>query len=171
MLSENHIREGLSRAFILAVAHRAGLNCILKHEFDYGVDGELCDIKIRGGRRIQSGFSVEFQAKASGDCDVQASQVVYDLEAKSYADLIDTTRPRGKPFILIVLAMPVEPDRWLKVTSDSLLLRRSAWWVSLRGQPPVVNARKKRIFIPKENVFNVEAARELIERTKRGEVF
>lgn len=38
MLTEEHIKEGLSRAYVLAVAHRAGFN-ISKSEFDYGIDG------------------------------------------------------------------------------------------------------------------------------------
>ena len=38
MLIDNHVREGLSRAYIQAIAHRAGYNGSLR-EFDYGIDG------------------------------------------------------------------------------------------------------------------------------------
>ena len=63
MLTENHIKEGLSRAYILAVAHRAGFNCSLR-EFDYGIDGTFHDIKIVNGRHVESGYRIDFQAKA-----------------------------------------------------------------------------------------------------------
>lgn len=170
MLTENHIREGLSRAFIFAVAHRAGLNCCLARSFDYGIDGELLDIKVSGGRHIDSGFSIEFQAKASGACSITATEVIYDLEVKTYHDLIDHNRPAWKPFILILLGLPVDPNEWLTVTSDALLLRRSAWWISLRGQPRSSSKSTQRIKIPKSNVFDVTTARLLMERTKRGEI-
>jgi Domain of unknown function (DUF4365) len=102
MLTENHIKEGLSRAYILAVAHRAGVNCSLR-EFDYGIDGTFHEIKVRGGRRVESGVKIDFQAKASERCQVQSTEVVYDLEAKSHRDLTDS---EGTARILIVLALP-----------------------------------------------------------------
>ena len=65
MLTESHIKEGLSRAYILAVAHRAGFNCSLKREFDYGIDGTFYDVKVVGKRHVETGYNIDFQAKAS----------------------------------------------------------------------------------------------------------
>ena len=169
MLTDNHIREGLSRAFILAVAHRAGLSCSLAN-FDYGVDGTLNEIQIKDKRHFESGFCIDFQAKASGEAEIGASEVVYDLEAQAYNDLVNTDRG-GKPFILIVLALPADRSQWLEVTADALLLRRCAFWISLRGQSPTTNSSTQRIKIPRANVFDVNAVRTLMERHKAGEVY
>lgn len=165
MLTENHIKEGLSRAFIMAVAHRAGLNCTLR-EFDYGIDGSFRDVKIVGNRRIESGFSIDFQAKASESCTVETDAVVYDLEAKSHRDLVDASV--GCPRILIVLALPTDKTKWLEVGSDALMLRQSAWWLSLRGMPATTNEQKKRVRIPRPQVFDVEAVRAMVERVRTG---
>lgn len=164
MLTENHIKEGLSRAYILAVAHRAGFNCTLR-EFDYGIDGTFRDVQRVGKRRVESGFSIDFQAKASERCDVEGDYVAYDLEAQSQRDLVD--EGVGCPRILIVLALPEERSRWLEVSDDALLLRRCAWWVSLRGAEPTPNAQTTRIRIPRGQVFDVGALESMMSRVKQ----
>jgi len=51
MITEEHIKEGLSRAYTIAVADRAGFN-YSKPDFDYGIDGTFSNIKIRGNNRM-----------------------------------------------------------------------------------------------------------------------
>lgn len=165
MLTENHIKEGLSRAFILAVAHRAGLNCTLR-EFDYGIDGTFRDVKVVGKRRVESGFSLDFQAKASENCQIEPAHLAYDLEAKSHKDLVDSSV--GCPRILVVLSLPEDRQKWLEVGPESLLLRRSAWWVSLRGIPPTTNTQSERIRIPITQVFDVPALTSMMDRIRSG---
>jgi hypothetical protein len=164
MLTENHIKEGLSRAYILAVAHRAGVNCSVR-EFDYGIDGTFHDVRIRDGRRVESGFPLDFQAKASDGCEIGDHEVVYDLEAKSHRDLTD---PEGTARILIVLALPKDPNEWLAVSPDALVLKRCAWWLSLRGQVPTTNEKKQRIKIPIAQRFDVAALVGMMARLKGG---
>jgi hypothetical protein len=166
MLTQNHIKEGLSRAFILAVAHRAGLNCAFQ-AFDYGLDGTFRDVKMVGNRRVESGFSIDFQAKASENCTFGDDFVTYDLEAKSHKDLVDATV--GAPRILIVLALPEDESRWLEVSAESLVLRRSAFWMSLRGQTPTTNKTRQVVKIPRAQVFDVQAVNTLFGRVRAGE--
>jgi hypothetical protein len=164
MLTENHIKEGLSRAYILAVAHRAGFNCSLR-EFDYGIDGTFHDVKIRDGRRVESGFSIDFQAKASEGCVMEDEELVYDLEAKSHRDL---TEPAGTARILIVLALPRDPDDWLRISPDALTMKRCAWWISLRGQPTTANKETQRIRISRASTLDVRSLTEMMRRVKAG---
>lgn len=164
MLTENHIKEGLSRAYILAVAHRAGFNCSLR-EFDYGIDGTFHDVKIRGGRRVESGFAIDFQAKASEACVLEDGELVYDLEAKSHRDL---TEPAGTARILIVLALPQNPDEWLRISADALVMKRCAWWISLRGQPPTTNKDSHRVRIPRASTLDVRSLTEMMGRVRAG---
>ena len=80
MLTEPHILESLSRAYIRAVAGKAGLNLSFR-EYDYGVDGNFDEITIRNNRRVESGFSLSFQLKASTQWQRNDNTIVYDLEA------------------------------------------------------------------------------------------
>lgn len=165
MLTENHIKEGLSRAFILAVAHRAGLNCAFQ-AFDYGLDGTFREVKTVGNRRVESGFAIDFQAKASENCTFEDDFVSYDLEAKSHKDLVDGTV--GAPRILIVLALPADKTKWLEVSAESLVLRRSAFWMSLRGEAPTSNKTTQVVKIPRAQVFDVQAVTGMFGRVRAG---
>lgn len=165
MLTENHVKEGLSRAYILAVAHRAGHNCSLRREFDYGIDGTFHHVMVRDRRRVESGFAIDFQAKASEQCEIDEGRVIYDLSAKNHRDL---TEAEGTPRILIVLALPPDPDDWLRISADALTMKRCAWWTSLRGQTPTTNRDKHRIEIPRGQVFDVAGLQAMMQRVKSG---
>lgn len=55
-----HSMEGVSRAYIAAIASQSGLGCT-KPDPDYVIYGIFSDIKIRDdGRRIDNGFKIDF---------------------------------------------------------------------------------------------------------------
>ena len=108
MLTDQHISEALSRAYVRAIAGRTGLNLAIR-EYDYGVDGSFDEVVVRQNRRVESGFSLSFQLKASTQWQIDDTQVVYDLEVKTYNDLILRRSMRtATPCILILLALPIE---------------------------------------------------------------
>lgn len=166
MLTEGHVKEGLSRAYILAVAHRAGYNCSLKREFDYGIDGTFYDVKVVGKRHVETGFNIDFQAKASHNCVTSSTEMSYVLSAKNHGDLVDVDV--GTSRILIVLALPRDATQWLKTSPDELVMKRCAWWVSLRGQPPTQNDTAQTIKIPIRQTFDVGALTAMMDRVKKG---
>lgn len=64
MITGNHTQEALCRAYLQAVAGRAGLNVSIgDREFDYGIDGTFNEVQIRslpGGRQrhVESGIQM-----------------------------------------------------------------------------------------------------------------
>src|ERR1700689_3780301 len=98
MLTTQHIQEDLSRAYIQAAAARAGVNLSLGTQaHDYGVDGTFHQVTVRkrvdndGMLRdllVNSGFNLEFQCKASKAWIDEPDAIAYDLEAKTYNDLV-----------------------------------------------------------------------------------
>jgi hypothetical protein len=166
MLTENHIKEGLSRAYILAVAHRAGFNVSVR-EFDYGIDGTFHDVKSRDGRLVESGFPLDFQAKASETWTIEDGHVVYDLEAKTHRDLTDA---EGGPRILVLLTLPPDAREWLGISDEALVLKRCAWWLSLRGEAPTTNKETQRVRIPVTQRFDVGALTAMMKRVKAGKL-
>jgi hypothetical protein len=166
MLTEQHVQEGLSRAYALAVAYRAGHSCNLKWDFDYGIDGSFHEVTTRGGRRVESGFLIQFQCKASTNWELTEAELLYDLEARSYNDLAETAV--GNPRILLLLALPKDKAKWLALSVDELILRRCMWWHSLRGRPSTDHARTARVRIPRRQQFTVEALHALMARVRGG---
>jgi Domain of unknown function (DUF4365) len=57
VLTDQHIAEALSRAYVRAIAGRAGLNLAIR-EYDYGVDGSFDEVVMRQNRRVESGLAL-----------------------------------------------------------------------------------------------------------------
>jgi hypothetical protein len=168
MITEEHMKEGISRAYTIAVAHRAGLN-YSKFEFDYGMDGSFSNVKIRGNRRVTGGYSIEFQLKSTEnfEIDSKSNSIVYDLEVKNYNDLVEDDV--GTPRILVLFTFPKDRNEWLNITKDATILKNCAWWCSLKGNNISGNKQKTTIRIPINQILTAEALQELMEKVKRGD--
>ncbi|WP_295614630.1 DUF4365 domain-containing protein [Chamaesiphon sp. GL140_3_metabinner_50] len=168
MLTEQHIIESLSRAYVRALAGKAGLNLSVR-EYDYGVDGNFDEITIRDKRRVESGFSLSFQLKASTQWQRDDNTVIYDLEAKTYNDLVLRRNFRmAVPCILILFALPPAPSQWLIYNEEEMRLRGSCYWDYLSGAP-TENRQSVRIRIPRQQRLTSESLLDLIEKVKTGE--
>lgn len=171
-ITTQHTQESLSRAYVTAVAGRAGLNMTLGQEYDYGVDGSFHSVVIGSdGRRVNSGSTLDFQLKASKNWkfNKQNDQIGYNLEAKTYNDLV-MRDPDCVGIILILFCLPSNSNHWLSVTEDQLILRNCCYWIRLEGNR-TSNAQTKKIFIPSQNLLDVQALKELMinESVRRKE--
>jgi len=165
-MTEQHIKEQISRAYVRAIAARAG---ILMEEcsVDYGVDGRFVDVDYDAEYgRYAAGFGIDFQLKATKNIIPKGDKLIYDLEVKNYRDLIKTKV--GTPRILIVYSMPRQMDEWITITDDDTTLRRCAWWCSLKGQGETNNKNKKRIILPVSQRLTPDELRRLINLVKEG---
>jgi len=169
MLTEQHIEEGLGRAYIMAISNRAGLTC----EFplsDFGIDGTISNISIlEDGRRFHDSFKIDFQLKSSINVELKDDVIKYALEVKNYNDLINTNV--GMPRILILFKLPQDRNTWLSINEEEMVLKNCAWWCSLRGNEPTPNTSNKTIDIPRSQILTPETLRGLMDSVKRGEVF
>ena len=168
MLTGQHIAESLSRAYVRAIAGRAGLNLAIR-EYDYGVDGSFDEVVVRQNRRVESGFSLSFQLKASTQWQLDSTQVIYDLEVKTYNDLILRRSIRAAtPCILILLALPADSAQWLICEESELRLQGTCYWEYLSGIPSE-NRASVRIRIPRSQRLTPESLLTLMENVKTGE--
>lgn len=167
VITEEHMKEGLSRAYTIAVAHRAGLNISLSSEFDYGIDGNFRDVKIFGNRRAETGYNIDFQLKATINAEVLDDCIKYTIEAKNYNDLVNENV--GTPRILILLRVPSDKSEWLNISENETILKNCAWWCSLYGQEPTHNNSSKTIRIPRNQILDVDSLQKIMGKVKRGE--
>jgi len=166
-LFETHIKEELSKSYANAVSAAAGINCTF-HDRDYGQDGIFEDVAYYPDRKAyrQTGFGIDFQLKATVNATSKNGFYIYDLEMKNYLDLID--EKVGKPRILVLYILPKEKDEWIKITTSEAVLKKCAYWCSLRGWPHVNNKEKVRIQIPESQLFTPEELKRLMEKVKEG---
>lgn len=166
-MTEQHVKEQISRAYARAIAARAGI-LLKESEIDYGLDGSFRDVDYDAehGRYSENGFGIDFQLKATKNIIPKGNKLIYDLEVKNYRDLIKTQV--GTPRILIVYSMPAQIDEWITVTDEDTTLRYCAWWGSLKGQKETNNKKKKRIVLPVSQRLTPVELRRLINLVKEG---
>lgn len=169
MITIQHTQELLSQAYLHAIAGMAGVNFHSTRVYDYGVDGSLHPVKVINSRRVESGFAVDFQLKSSTNWSDDGKNIVYDLEAKTYNDLVcrDT---RAVPLILLLLCLPKERKDWLCWDERCLVMQRMCYWAVLQGKP-TSNIASKRVSIPKHQLFTPEAITEILNLVKTGRLY
>ncbi|MBU4077887.1 MAG: DUF4365 domain-containing protein [Euryarchaeota archaeon] len=166
-LPREHSQENLSIAYISAVAAKAGFMCFRPQ--DYGTDIEVGIVEQIGNNRIDTGYRLCIQAKASHNFTTSDPDncIVYDLDVKNYNSLI--MENRGIPAILVLYCMPSNDDDWLSVHDNCTTLKYCGYWMSLRGKPESTNSSTQRIKIPKEQMFTDLTLTSIMERIKNGE--
>jgi hypothetical protein len=169
-ITENHVMESLSRAYVQAIAGYARLNLRLElgaQEFDYGVDGTFYSVKTFEGRLVQSGFPLDFQLKATTNWQVNSSHVVYRMNAAAYNKIVDRNSTGTVPQILILLCLPVSPLEWLENTEEQLSLKKCCYWQHLTGDL-TDNKSGVTVQIPRTQLLNSDSLLHLIKQVELG---
>ncbi len=169
MITEQHIEEGLSRACVQAIAAKSGLSISIP-ELDYGIDGTFNEVSIINGRRCQSGFSLNYQLKASIQWEQKKDKIIYDLEAKTYNDLTEMQLNVAVPCILILVTLPKNRERWLECTETRVTIGGGCYWY-YPSSLPTPNKSYKRIYIPQQNLLTPESAIALLNKVRTGVKF
>jgi hypothetical protein len=168
MITEGDIQQEYSFSYLKAIAANAGVIFRDYRYQDYGIDGCFADVKYddETHRRSESGFGIDVQVKATTNLIEREDGYYYDLEIKNYNDLRETNV--GKPRILIVYSMPHEREDWIHVGEEEMILRKNAWWCSLKGEPIVTNGSTKRVRIPKDQKIDAEEIIRMMTEVKSG---
>ena len=166
MLIRSHRQEALSRAYIHAIAGSCGLSCSTR-DFDYGIDLSLHEIKEQNSHYFETGNRIDIQAKSCTASLAADGPIVYDLDIRNY----DILRRSADVFprILVLLTLPGDEKHWIAQDEDGLILRKCAYWMSLRGMPESPNINTVRLAIPRANVFSAPALRDLMNKVRSGE--
>lgn len=154
-------------AHIYALAGVAGVNYGIKKIYDYGVDGQFTSVVNRGSRRVDTGFPLDFQAKATINWELIDGNIVYDLEAKTYNDLAGRT-PAESTMVLILLCLPKSQNNWHTASYEETVMRHCCYWHTITGEQ-TTNTSTQRIYVPYENLLTPVSLNQLLafERERR----
>lgn len=131
---------------------------------DYGVDGQFDPVVFRGSRRIVSGHPLAFQVKATINWELVEGNIVYDLEAKTYDDIVGRSDSEIT-MILVLLCLPKDQSEWHEATLSKTTIRHCCYWHMLRGEP-CGNSSSKRIYIPAKNLLTPDSLKTLLAAEK-----
>ncbi|MBN9119758.1 MAG: DUF4365 domain-containing protein [Planctomycetes bacterium] len=167
MITRNHRQESLSRAYVQAVAARAGAVCSVP-DLAYGIDLTLRAVDETDGF-VDAGVLLDLQLKATTNADVRDPATIgFDLRVADYDKLRRPDVPI--PRVLVVLELPPDEAEWAAQTVGELILRRTAFWISLRGRPAVDVTTTTRARLPRTNLFTPATVTDLLARVRAGGV-
>ena len=125
LLTRADQKAAMSVVYAKAVAARAGYVTSIPD-----LDRDGVDLRIDAGGAMRPALDLQLKATARLGKPT-AGSLSFALKRRNY-DLLrrDTQTPR----ILVVLVLPNNRDRWMTITQEELVLRRSAYWLSLMEQ-------------------------------------
>jgi hypothetical protein len=166
VLTKQHRQERLAWAYVEAVVASCGFS-MTPRATDYGIDLSVNVIKTRGTRHVEAGRQLDIQLKSTTLARIGDAAVTHDLEVKAYEDLRD---PEAEILrILVLLVLPQDEAEWVTTSEEALVLRRCAYWLSLRGEPPATTKKTTRLMIPRSSLFSVQGLQAIMERLRKGE--
>lgn len=159
LMTSNDREEALSRTYVAAIAAGSGY---ITYEQNFDRDG--VDLQIRAGGSMRPSLDIQLKATINLG-EARNDEYRYPLKCRNYNLLREQTMV---PRILVLLSLPSAQDEWLSVTTENLILRRCAYWVSLAGHPETNNKEFVTISIHNRNKFDVDALKKLMERARSG---
>jgi hypothetical protein len=161
-LSISHAQEQFSKAFVLAVAALAGCSAAEPQPDVDSIDWTLsCRLPPRRPK-------LDLQVKSTINDSGSPDSIQYPLKRKNYDDLILTNLLTQRLLVLVVV--PSQPEAWLTVSSEYLVLRHCAYWCSLAGLPVSENESSVTVRVPRANLFDVAALTKLMRVMNEGGV-
>jgi hypothetical protein len=158
-MTEADIMEQLSKRYIEIIANRKGY-FVLSGK-DYGTDLHIAKAVKYGESFCETGRQVHIQVKSvietSEHLFETTDKIKYDLRGKNYNDLVFRIKENSYiPLILILFIFPNNPENWLQVTKEHLILSKCAYWYypeEKTGLEYINPKSTKRIEIPKSNLI------------------
>ena len=153
--------EALSRVYVQAVAARSGYVTA-----SYDLDRDGIDLQIGAGGEMRPKLDLQLKATV-GLGKPKDGCFRFQLRRRNYDLLREETQT---PRLLVVLDLPEDKHQWMTVTADELVLRHGAYWLNLKGCEETTNRSSVTVKVPRENLFDVEGLRALMEQSRKGRI-
>ena len=163
MLPDSHAKSFLSRSYVNAVVTQAGFGCQFS-EPDYGIDALVSEVQVLpSGRYVNSGYHFNVQIKASHARTRNDESIVYALDTDAHNRLVYHT---GGLIVLVLFFLPQDAEERISLTEQCLELRNCCYWYIVRGESIEGSQSKRRIHIPRRQVFDPNACKALMESVR-----
>jgi hypothetical protein len=160
-MTEQHKMEALNRAYVQAIAAKAGVG-ISTPQPDYALDLYLHRV-IKEDHRIRYiGVALNCQLKASTDWKIDGNEIVYNLEAKTYNVLADASGP----WVLILLCLPKDTNDWLELCEDYMRIRKCCYYWQNLEYLETQNSSSITIRIPRGQLLTPDSLIDLLMKVQ-----
>ncbi|BAS56789.1 hypothetical protein LBWT_27140 [Leptolyngbya boryana IAM M-101] len=158
-------KEEFSYAYVHAIASTAGF-CVQPKSRP--MDSAGLDIIIEAPGAMTKGVlsfpKIEAQVKCTATkANITELFIKFPLEVKNYNKLRLTSHL--VPQILIVVLVPEILENWIEITEpESTVIRKCAYWLSLKGKEETLNDETITVSIPRSNLLTPESLTELMSK-------
>ena len=156
VLTDNDRKEALSFVYLNALSAIAGYTC----QGGPQPDRNSVDAIVWGGSPTSP--QIHVQLKSTSSPDRKSDGLHFQLSRKNYNDL----RNSHNPFILVILELPEHQSDWLDCGPERLIMRRCAWWLSLKGHPEI-ETDSRVVVIPESQRLDVDALKLLMDMARQ----
>lgn len=168
-MTEEQIKEKLSNAFVSVLANYNGYKLQVPDDTG-GVDFSVTYDKVLNTngkkRHIQSGQYIELQLKATQESSIifEEDCLKFDLESKTYNDLITRFKDGYAPLVLILAILPNLRNEWATIDENNLTMGQLVYYFYPNDQmEETSNKSKRRIEIPLRNKIDMDFFQTLFE--------
>jgi hypothetical protein len=159
ILNDDERKANLSFAWLAALASLSGYTC----ERGAQPDVSSVDAVVRTGRPPDG--QIDVQLKATSSPDVKADGLYFQLRNPNYDHL--RAPQRFCPIILAVLELPAHSNDWYEWDTEQLVLRRRAWWQSLRGYREITG-NSRVVVLPEAQLLSPDTLQRLMNLSVQG---
>jgi hypothetical protein len=167
--TQQDIESRLSYAYLHAVVSHAGFVCrpATPDEDKEGIDAAVTAYgSFPGTWRTQVTINVQLKATVKTPTD-DGSYLSYSVQGiRRYDKLREDHREPVR--ILVILFLPQANADWLNCSENELILKKCAYWVSLRNASASDNQTAQTVKIPKNQLFSQDNLNTLINRLALG---
>lgn len=169
-LDNKDIESELSYAYLHAVASAAGVNCRIenRHGDNRCVDVILtCYEPFEDSYKEEIDLKVQLKATIAEPAETNLHFSYFFSGIKQYDFLREETKSQHR--VLVVLFLPKNCSEWLNVSSEQLVLKNCAYWVSLRGADGCTNSSGTTVYLPKEQLLSPKNLLTIFEKLSKNE--
>ena len=170
LLSNNDIESELSYAYLHAFASATGINCQIenRHGDNRGIDTRLtCYGPFEASYKEEIDLKVQLKATVTAPTETDSHFSYFFSGIKQYDFLREETKYQHR--VLVVLFLPTGHGEWLSVSPEQLILKKCAYWLSLRGADASTNSSGTTVYLPKEQLLSPENLLNIFERISKNE--
>ena len=158
-------KEEFSYAYINSIVSAAGFSQLNQ---THSMDISGVDITIQSADKPFPKLDVQVKCTSDSDIiNVKEESIVCDLPVRNYNQLID--KQRLIPLILILVWVPDNISNWVVVepNKSETIVKKCAYWISLKGENTTDNNTKIRIKIPLKNLFTPDSVKLIMNKIGR----
>lgn len=93
---------------------------------------------------------------------IKETQIHYSLPVHNYKRLIHPYP--GAPQFLIIVFVPKDLSEWVQTTEENLTLQKTAYWISLKGEPSTDLKTAITVHIPRTNLLTPQSLKGIMQR-------